>query len=301
MNTGTYLHFTIENPYTGQTITLNDVTTDPAKYYTINESPESLLGIRTSKVNRLGRHFVKTDYSFYGEREITLRGQIVVTNGNVDDMEDLVADLRKIFALPPLPNENNDGFVTLKWTDERGLDWYMEVKLIADIRIESIFNMPYVRNYEIRLLAEDGLIYSQSISSASQPTSYFGGTLKLPTLLPAVLDEEWWNVMTVNNQGNFPSPQILIIYGYTENPKITHVASGSFIHLDGYTLADGRYLTIDVSEGTIELDDGTDLSAYLSTDSVWFYLEPGSNELRLTHDGSYLLGSFECQFRNTEI
>jgi len=71
--------------------------------------------------------------------------------------------------------------------------------------------------------------------------------------------------------------------------------------LNGYTVADGRYVTIDVGEGTIELDDGTDLSAYLTSDSTWFYLEPGSNTLRLTHDGSYLLGGLECQFRNTEI
>lgn len=297
----TYLHFTIENPYLGESLVLNDVTTDPTKYYTITESPISELNVRTNSVNRLGRNFVKTDYSFYGERQINIKGQIVVTDGSISNMENLVANLKKIFALPPLPNSSNDGFVTLKWTDQRGNDWQMEVKLVSDIKITSIFNLPYVKNYEINLIAEDGLIYSQAVSSVSEQTAFYTSKLTLPCTLPAILDSDWLNELDITNAGNYPTPPIFTIYGYAENPLITHAESGNFIKLEGYTVQAGRYVVINVGEGTIELDDGTDLSAYLSDDSTWFYIESGTNTVRLTHDGNYLLGSLECEWRNAEI
>jgi hypothetical protein len=296
----TYLQFTLENAQ-GYSLTLNDVTTDPQKVYTITESPEFQLDVRTNKRDRLGRHFVKTDYSFYGERIITFKGQIAVFNESVSDLETMVANLRKLVSLPPLPKPTDNGFVTIKWSDERGLDWQLQAKIIADVKITSIFGMPWVRNYEITMLAEDGLIYSQDIYSVSGSTAYFGGSLILPVSLPAIMPSVWWNEINVNNQGNFPAPATFKIYGYAENPVITHSETGYFIKLDGYTVPAGRYVEVDVAQGTIELDDGTDLSGYLSTDSTWFYIDSGSNTIRLTHDASYLLGMLVIEWQNTEI
>lgn len=296
----TYLKFTIENA-NGDSVILNDITSNPQKVYTITESPEFTLDVRTNKRDRMGRHFVKTDYSFYGERTISFRGQIAVFNQNVDDLEDMVADLRKIFALPPLPNNTENGFVTIKWTDQRGLNWQTTAKILSDVKITSIFGMPWVRNYEINLITDDGLIYSQDLFATSNNTAYYGGSLMLPVSLPALMPNVWWNEISVDNDGNFPAPATFKIYGYAENPVITQAESGYFIKLDGYTVPVGRYVEVNVAEGTIELDDGTDLSGYLSTDSTWFYLTSGSNTIRLTHDGSYLLGMLVVEWRNTEI
>lgn len=295
----TYLQFRIENPYTGDFVVLNDVSTDPSNYYTISESPDFKLGVRNSNRNRLGRHFIKSFYSFYAEREINFKGQIIAQSKQ--QMENLVDDLRKVLALPPLPTTGNDGFVIVKWTDANGRDWQCNAKISDDVKIVSSLGLPYLREYEINLICEDGLVYSQDLFSVSGITSYYAGSLLLPCHLPVSIPNVWWNEVGLDNDGNFYTPPLIRIYGYAENPKVELTNTGDFIKLDGYTIPAGSYVEIDVANGTIELDDGTDLSGYLSTDSVWFYLESGNNVLRLTHDGSYLLGSIMIYWRDATI
>lgn len=297
----TNIKFEIENPYTGDSIVLNDVTTDPSKVYTITESPISKLDVRTAETNRLGRHFVKTEFSFYGRRDLVFKGQIAVFTGSESDIEEMMADMKKVLALPALPNANNNGFVVVKWTDERGLAWQTNAKVTQDVEIKAVFGVPFVKEYTISLMCEDGIIYSQNTLSSSVDTAYYGGNLILPTILPATIESVWWNEMIANNAGNFTSPPVFRIYGEAVNPKITHVEDDIFIFLDGYTVPTGRYVEIDVAEGTIELDDGTDLSGYLSTDSTWIQLNPGNNTLRLEHDGDILNGMLACDWHNTEI
>lgn len=300
----TYLQFEVYNPATGQTLTLNDVTSDPDKLYTISEPPQFRMGVRTTKQNRLGRHFVKSQYSFYEERLMLFKGQIAVFNNSVSDLETMVSNLKQIFALPPLPDESNDGFIYLKWTDARGLSWQVRAKVLSDVYIEPIFGVPFLRTFNLELMAEDGYIYSQTEFTASTTPSYYATVSTLPITLPVTLVAGWVDDLVVTNLGNFPSPPRLRITGTGAgviDPKIEIVETGKSIELTGLTIATGRYVEIDIAEGTIEYDDGTDYSQYLTNDSDWIYLNPGANTVRFTHTGSFLDGLLGVYWRNTEI
>lgn len=274
--------FTVTNPWNGESIVINDTTTDPANYVTIDESPLNEVAVRTSERDIAGRHGIKSYFSFYSGRNLSFQGKIVAASGS--GMETLEQKLRKVFALPSLPDSTSDGFLLIQWTDNAGATWQIYAKVSGAFIVRDYLGLKRVKDYLIQLRSESPFIVSQTLYSSTMQRYWEQGGLKLPTKLPAKINKVSYNEATIAVGGNYDSPPVFTITGPAINPKITQVATGKFIQVE-VTLADTDELVMDVDKGTIVLNGIDDRSQYLTTDSEYFYLSPGNNVLRFEHEG----------------
>lgn len=273
--------FTIENLWNGRSLVINDTTTDPNNYITIDTSPINDLGVRSSERNIAGQHGIKSAYSFYGGRNLAFQGKIVAESAI--KMEQLEQALRAVFALPSLPDDVNDGFIRLKWSDPNGGNWQVYAKVSTGITTRDYITLKRVRDYLVQLKTESHIIQSQTTDSTSMFRSWTQGSMKLPTLLPAQLNFVTLNQTEVLVGGNYDTPAVFTIHGPAINPKITHVGKGKFIKLN-LTMSGSDTVVIDVENGTIIKNGTTDISSLLTTDSNWFYLSPGTQTIAFTHE-----------------
>lgn len=91
------------------------------------------------------------------------------------------------------------------------------------------------------------------------------------------------NIVQATNAGTFVTPCVIKIDGPVTNPQVENVTAGKFIKLSadgGLVLASGEFVEIDTDARTILLGGTASRYSKLSSDSSWFDLAPGANELR---------------------
>jgi hypothetical protein len=93
----------------------------------------------------------------------------------------------------------------------------------------------------------------------------------------------------VTNGGNAAGPWTARLDGPLTYPEITHTESGRKLSLDltangGVDLATGEWLAFDSSRRSILLDGSADRRTQLTSDSMWWELDPGVNTFTLDAD-----------------
>jgi hypothetical protein len=113
--------------------------------------------------------------------------------------------------------------------------------------------------------------------------AYSNGTMTWPLITPSFLGLNTYQV-TIDNDGDAPSPVEIYLDGGAIEPKITNKATGEFIKVEQFVSADER-LYINTTPGRQEVSiiasDGTKTNAYsyLSDDSDLFRLSIGLNTI----------------------
>jgi hypothetical protein len=136
----------------------------------------------------------------------------------------------------------------------------------------------------VEFFATDPRIYDNTESSlqASLPVSVSGLTWNLSWNL------SWGTASTsgsvyANNLGSFPTPVVIRFDGPVTNPSVENVTTGRTLELSadgGLDLLTGEHVVLDSDTHTILLGGTASRYSKLSSDSEWFDLEPGPNELR---------------------
>lgn len=132
----------------------------------------------------------------------------------------------------------------------------------------------------IRLDATDPRIYAddESSDSTSLPDSVGGLTFPLtfPLSFGGVVSSG--GRITAVNAGSFPAPWVARIDGPVNDPRIEHVGTGQKIDLE-LAVDAGDYVLLDSATRSVLLNGTASRYSALTTDSTWFELAPGSNEL----------------------
>lgn len=136
---------------------------------------------------------------------------------------------------------------------------------------------PYAVQFEIPLMAFDPRKYAQTATTSS------GSAL---------------GAVAVTNDGNYPSPPTLVIHGASTNPRVTNAQDGSKMLKLQVAIAGGASATIDVAARTITHSSGASWYQYLTTDSQWWELYPGVNNLTFASDSG---GTLDVSFRSAYI
>lgn len=84
----------------------------------------------------------------------------------------------------------------------------------------------------------------------------------------------------ITNGGNRPTGAIIQIFGPIRNPSVVHDTSGRQLSFNIELIAD-QYLTIDLRNRTVRLNDSANRRHTMLSTSRWFLLPPGENSLRL--------------------
>lgn len=91
-----------------------------------------------------------------------------------------------------------------------------------------------------------------------------------------------------NNVGSTSTLGVLKIAGSVVNPRIEHLESGSTLEFN-ITLYAPNYLTIDLANHTVLLNDQANRRNTLLSTSTWFSLQSGMNRIRFTSNSALIL------------
>ena len=131
----------------------------------------------------------------------------------------------------------------------------------------------------IQLVATDPLIYDDTLQDETTTLPTAGGGLEFDATFDLIFgDVAEGGAIYANNEGNWPADLLIRIDGPATNPRVENVTTGETLEMD-FTLEAGDYLVFDTAERTVLLNGTASRYSYLTNDSSWFRLQPGSNEI----------------------
>lgn len=281
--------FTLTNKaHPERTITINDRTTDPAKFIALQSYPTFEADVRNDEIPKEGQHGIWDFFSFYGKRTITFEGVIVGANeADISEIRDLLV---QVTALPAQPTTDDDGTVIISWTDPLDRDVQTEAKILTSPRFTRNMKEKYRLDFFITLKSANPAIESQDVTEVNGVRGYPMGGTTMPFMLPVELGTTYVNRFTVNNVGSAISDVTIRLYGGASfpinNPRISNLTTGVFMQINVELADETEYVEINTKEGTIVDQDGIDLSGNLEAGSGFPRLDIGENELFYTSDES---------------
>lgn len=210
-------------------------------------------------------------------------GRLINMEGEVfspGDMADAYAEFR---ALAGVFLQTLDvAPALLKWTEAgSGLSLQRLVKLAGEVD-PPIEEGAALLKYQAQFFAEDPRAYSQTLTTeSSDALSEAAGGIIAPFTAPLLASQSSGGTVTLNNDGNRPTPPTFRVYGRCVDPAIVHVGSGTRIVLAG-TVPAGSYLELDTQNRTVKMDGTTSQLGFLdSANSTWREASAGSTQWRL--------------------
>jgi hypothetical protein len=276
--------YTITNR-AGESIVINDHTTDPNNFIALQEYPVFDVDIKNADTDKEGQHGIWDFYSFFGKRVITMAG--VIVGESEGDIEDLKRQIIRVLSLPANPNTANDGYVTVSWVDANADEWSIEAKLERSIRFDRPMKLNRRLSFQLNLKCSDPRIVSADEISVNGDRGYRAVEVRLPTLLPLVFGLDYYNSLTVNHDGTVGADTIIRLYGEPAgitNPTISNLTTGKFFRILTTIPDASSYIEIDTANGTVVDQAGTDLTAFLDNESEFILIEAGENVLLYESD-----------------
>ena len=103
-----------------------------------------------------------------------------------------------------------------------------------------------------------------------------------PYLLGTTVGE---NTLTCTNDGNEETRPVITVEGPIYDWVISNATNGYILQWDGYQIATGEIVTIDIRDKTCTSSVAGDVSTYLSGDTGSFALDPGANTINVFASG----------------
>ena len=97
--------------------------------------------------------------------------------------------------------------------------------------------------------------------------------------------------LTVVNNGTLIAKPVILVEGPTLDWKLTNETTRDELEWDGYEIATGEVVTLNVPDNTVTNAAGTNLSTYVEGDFRTFGLAPGSNTLTFLAYGGATAGT----------
>lgn len=243
---------------------------------------------RENKSASNGQH----DYGqLLAERLITMHGELLAHSATERDLA------RQILS---------NAFITdgqyrwLKWQVSGDYAKQVYCKVLELSFPEAFYkNSPYLREFIINFIAADPLIYSQTenIDTIYIPSAT-GGRSYAKTYAKAYGTIQTGGKATLNNLGNFDSLPTIRLYGPLTIPKIRNNSDGAKeIQIDT-TVAAGDYLEVDFTDHTIMLNGTTSRYNYLNSNSQWWVIKAGNNDIEFRDSGGDTDGYAQITWRS---
>jgi hypothetical protein len=113
-----------------------------------------------------------------------------------------------------------------------------------------------------------------------------------PWLMGTTVATETW---TVVDNGSWPVSPTIKITGPVEDWTITNVTTGNVLTWDGYQIASGEVVTLDIPAQTVTNNAALQLTQYVGGDFSSFKLNPGTNTLTFWAAGGVINGTTTVQ------
>jgi len=277
----------INTPYIYKGFTLNDT---PRIYHLTGIDGFDSPALREARENRSAMDG-QIDYAnLLGERLLTLKGKILAGSVNERDKR----------RQPFINAFKTDGVYNwLKWQVSGEVAKQIYCKVI-DLKIDDRYDVdPFIRDFIINLIAVDPRIYSQEELTKTVYIPSIEGGRAYPKTYPKTYGVvQTGGKTTCTNDGNYSILPVVKMYGPLSNPKIRNNDDEQKEILVNIVVADGDYLEIDFEEKTIMLNGIASRYNYLDSDSDWWKLKPGNNEIEFRDGGGDVTGKALIIYRH---
>lgn len=230
------------------------------------DSPE----YRTSSYDKPGEDGMVVTAQYYSGRNISLAG--VIKGDTLLEYED---NKRALLAACGITRSSTGIPVPVTLT--------FETLSNREYFVTGHFKRPVFRNemighckFLLQFITNSPFVFSSSTISSGLIGAPIGGGFTLPTLVPIVSSPSSGGTVNITNPGHAESPLIIRLDGQLTDPRIISTATGKSMELD-YTIASGDFVTIDMANKTILLNDTSTLLSTKTDTSDWFSLMPGDN------------------------
>lgn len=236
--------------------------------------------IRTSRQNYSGRDGGFVANQLYAPRLITLTGFIKAQTALAHETQrrTLQNALDIAEALP----------VTI---DTFGNDQYTTNVHILDVQMP--ITDPISSRFKIDLVANNPYLFNAALTTREIPIDIGGGFI-LPVTLPAVFGGGS-DPTIINNSGDITVYPTITIEGETTNPVITKLGTNDRTELN-VTTGVNDTIVIDNDNRTVTLN-GSSIAAQRSSDSTWWGLTPGTNNIKYESDDASDTGVCEISWQ----
>lgn len=296
--------YTITNK-DGDSFKINDHVTDPLNFLALQQYPDMDIDVKNSELPLDGQHGIWDFFSFFGKRRIAFSG--VIIGEDEESCEEQKNLVNSVLALPTQPEDDNDGYVTISWTDATGAVWSIQGKIDRAPKFSRNMKQTYMLDFLISFKSADPFILSADIIDEDGIRGYFAYGVKFPIELPALMGYVAINGLPVDNDGSIYAQTVIRIYGEAggdiTNPTITNQTTGKVFKVNTTISGTSEYIEIDSKEGTVVNEAGDDLSGDIDEASEFILLKPGVNEIVYSSDDPTRVPEaiFSVVFRSTKI
>lgn len=248
--------------------------------------------IRSTQMSRAGEGGIYLSNLFTNERRVQLEGYI---NG-VDGQADLITQ-RRLLAAICAPVKDEYGQPVDRVFRFTGMD-DVEYRIVGQIlRLDIPYANPSSSRFSIDFLATREAIEAYAATTTAVVTRTGGGFV-LPALFPVTFGASIGGDATVVNAGDAPAYPVVTLAGPLTNPRLENTTTGRHISLT-LTIGAGETVVIDMRNRTIVQGGVTNRMDRKSSDSKFWWLNPGNNTVRLTTTISGEAGTASIEYRSS--
>ena len=242
------------------------------------------VGVRSAPVDRLTVDGTIDGLRTFGARVITIGGSVVAPDrGSLMQAMDRIAGV--------LAGRSRTGTLLV---NEEARQMYRQalVTLDADTKVAVADRLR--ATFSLALYAADPARYSTSTQQVQSLRYTPGGLFTIPLTVPIVFGPPGASgFLTINNNGNQDAWPVFRFVGPLVNPTVRLVGDRAISVV--ISLAAGQELVID-SKGRTVMLGASSRRGFLSFDSAWFSLPPGSSQLYFSADSGS--GTLTVQWRD---
>lgn len=288
---------------TNNRITFNDYTGGTPIYRAISRAPQQR-AIRDLDIPIPFENGISDFETLTGKYAYVIEG--IMYPGGESEYDSGLRALRKVASLEFSQDDANsdDGYVPYIWTEASGTKQVFVKVLYVDIREDTRKGL--VQPFRFICKIKDPTIFGGTLKTAStqsvDPTTSTG-TAEFPVEFPLIFGATLFSVSSdANNGGDIPTyPQSIVVNGPINNPKITNSTTGEYIEINTNLSTSSNQLVITYDKDSLIAEvDGVSVLDNVSTNTTWFKLEPGSNNITLSGNtigsGAYVTVNFYDAF-----
>ena len=251
---------------------------------------------RVSRSKRPRAHGSWNETSLYEGAIFSLSGY--VRGDTVAAANEALANIRAAFAL-------DGGSALLRYTYEGDA-----AGCLAYVRQDGDLNAPLSGSaplipWAVDVVAADPREYSQDMRTWTIDPTQAGSTggISFPLSFPLSFGAAYPSgVVTVSNDGTYPTPPVYRIDGPAIDPVISNETTGRSIVTSGLTLAAGEVVEIDVDARRLTLQGTRRPDLIVAATTAWDDIPRGQSNIRMTGSG-FVSGQslLTVQFRDARI
>ena len=253
------------------------------------DSPDN----RMTHYDKPGEDGAVVSAMYYSSRHVTLHGYIKGATPIIYEAN------RVAFIKACAQAKDASGYptpTTITFTTLAGNTYYFNAYIKKPVMDYSQINSG---KYMVDMVAADPYIYSSAARTTTISRAIGGGAI-VPFVVPVILAASSGGSSTLVNGGNGTSFPILKLTGPLTNPYVANTTVNKFVQLN-YTITSSNYVLIDMAQKTIMLNGVTSVLSTKTSDSNWWALVSGNNNIQLSTGTSADTGNLTINYNDAYL